>query len=216
MILYTRLWKSVGVPERLVVMEVMAAARAVMVTTSQLSVFTVGVPEEAMLVTLLVTLLLVRVCVATSPTTESEVLGKVITVASVPASSIVFEAIRVLPSAMVRVDPDAGAVRVTLFTEVGVIAPRVREMAGVVVAFATEPETPFAVVTETVVTLPLPEAPVAPVAPSAPAAPVGPVGPVTVEAAPAAPVGPVGPVGPPAGPVGPVGPVAPAVASEIS
>jgi hypothetical protein len=41
-------------------------------------------------------------------------------------------------------------------TLVGVIAPRVREIAGVVVAVATEPLTPFAVVTDTLVTVPLP------------------------------------------------------------
>ena len=42
-------------------------------------------------------------------------------------------------------------------TEVGVIAPKVKVIAGVVVAFATEPEIPFAVVTETELTLPLAE-----------------------------------------------------------
>jgi hypothetical protein len=36
----------------------------------------------------------------------------------------------------------------------GVIAPSVRVIAGVVVAVATEPLTPFAVVTETLVTVP--------------------------------------------------------------
>ena len=40
------------------------------------------------------------------------------------------------------------------FTDVGVIAPSVRLMAGVVVGFATVPLTPFAEVTETVVTVP--------------------------------------------------------------
>jgi hypothetical protein len=43
-------------------------------------------------------------------------------------------------------------------TEVGVIAPRVRVIAGVVVLVATEPETPFAVVTLTEVTVPVPAA----------------------------------------------------------
>ena len=42
----------------------------------------------------------------------------------------------------------------TEFTEVGVIAPSVKLMAGVVVGFATVPLTPFAEVTETVVTVP--------------------------------------------------------------
>ena len=40
-------------------------------------------------------------------------------------------------------------------TDVGVIAPSVRVIAGVVVAVATEPLTPLAVVTETDVTVPL-------------------------------------------------------------
>jgi len=39
-------------------------------------------------------------------------------------------------------------------TDVGVMAPSDRVMAGVVVAVATEPETPLAVTTETVVTVP--------------------------------------------------------------
>jgi hypothetical protein len=38
-------------------------------------------------------------------------------------------------------------------TLVGVIAPRVRDIAGVVVGFATLPDTPLAVVTETLVTV---------------------------------------------------------------
>lgn len=42
----------------------------------------------------------------------------------------------------------------TELTDVGVIAPRVRLIAGVVVGFVTVPLTPFAVVTETVVTVP--------------------------------------------------------------
>jgi hypothetical protein len=43
----------------------------------------------------------------------------------------------------------------TPFMLVGVIAPSVKVMAGVVVAVATEPETPFAVVTETEDTVPV-------------------------------------------------------------
>jgi hypothetical protein len=46
----------------------------------------------------------------------------------------------------------------TLLTDVGVIAPRVRLMAGVVVEVATVPDTPFAVVTDTLVTVPPPDA----------------------------------------------------------
>jgi hypothetical protein len=40
-------------------------------------------------------------------------------------------------------------------TLVGVIAPRVSVIAGVVVGFATAPDTPFAAVTETEVTVPV-------------------------------------------------------------
>ena len=49
------------------------------------------------------------------------------------------------------VDPEM----TTLFTEVGVIAPKVSVIAGVVPAVATVPDTPLAVVTETVVTVPV-------------------------------------------------------------
>ena len=49
-------------------------------------------------------------------------------------------------------EPDS----VTALTVVGVIAPSVRLIAGVVVLVATVPETPFAVVTETLVTVPEP------------------------------------------------------------
>lgn len=44
-------------------------------------------------------------------------------------------------------------------TEVGVIAPSASEIVGVVVAFATEPLTPFAVLTLTEVTVPVPPPP---------------------------------------------------------
>src|SRR3990167_9798213 len=54
---------STGVPDKLVVMEVIAAACAVIVTTSQLSVLIVGVAWEVIVVTLLVILLLVNVWV---------------------------------------------------------------------------------------------------------------------------------------------------------
>ena len=47
-------------------------------------------------------------------------------------------------------------VSVMPLTEVGVIAPNVSVIAGVVVAVATEPDTPFAVTTETEVTVPVP------------------------------------------------------------
>ena len=57
-------WKFVGVPERLVVMEVIAVARAVMECASELSVFIVGVADEVSEVTRGVIRLLVRVAVA--------------------------------------------------------------------------------------------------------------------------------------------------------
>ena len=47
---------------------------------------------------------------------------------------------------------------ITEFTDVGVIAPSVTLIAGVVVDVATVPDTPFAVVTDTLVTVPLPPA----------------------------------------------------------
>lgn len=49
-------------------------------------------------------------------------------------------------------DPDI----TTLLTDDGVMAPKDNEIAGVVVEVATVPETPFAVVTDTSVTVPVP------------------------------------------------------------
>lgn len=48
--------------------------------------------------------------------------------------------------------------RRTEFTVIGVIFPRVSVIAGVEVAFATVPDTPLAVTTDTVVTVPVPPA----------------------------------------------------------
>jgi hypothetical protein len=110
---------------------------------------------------------------------------------SVPANVSVLLTVRVfevVPPA--TVNPIAAAVRVRPLTLVGVIAPRVRLMAGVVVGVATVPETPAFGETDTIVTPP----------------PVGPVGPATVDAAPVGPVAPAAPVAPVV-PVGPVGPV---------
>ena len=76
---------------------------------------------------------------------------------SVPARVRVFDDVNVLPAAIFKVFVPF-AVTVSPFTVVGVIAPRVRVIAGVVVAVATEPETPFAVVTDTLVTVPIPAA----------------------------------------------------------
>lgn len=52
--------------------------------------------------------------------------------------------------------PVVVALRVSPLTEVGTIAPRAKDIAGVVVAVATVPETPPVVVTETEVTVPDP------------------------------------------------------------
>ena len=64
--------------------------------------------------------------------------------------------VSVTPFGMVRVPVDV--VIVSPFTVVGVIAPSVSEIAGVVVGVATVPDTPFAVVTDTLVTDPDPAA----------------------------------------------------------
>ena len=58
--------------------------------------------------------------------------------------------------AAVPVNVELPVVKVCPFTVVGVISPRVKVIAGVVVEVATEPETPFAVTTETDVTVPDP------------------------------------------------------------
>jgi hypothetical protein len=68
-----------------------------------------------------------------------------------PVFTPVMELVPVTSSVGVE-DPD----KTTPLTLVGVIAPNVIVMAGVVVAFATLPDTPFAVVTDTLVTVPLP------------------------------------------------------------
>ncbi len=56
----------------------------------------------------------------------------------------------------VRVKVPVVEVIVNPFTEVGVIAPAIIVIVGVVVALATVPEKPFAVATDTVVTVPEP------------------------------------------------------------
>jgi hypothetical protein len=76
---------------------------------------------------------------------------------SVPARVRVLDTVRVLevvPPAIVN--PVAAAVNVSPLTDVGVIAPSVRVIAGVLVAVATVPLTPLAVVTDTEVTDPPP------------------------------------------------------------
>ena len=118
---------------------------------------------------------------------------------SVPDRVNVFDMVsvfEVVPPAIEK--PLDKALKVNPLTEVGVIAPSVNVIAGVVVGSATVPEIPFAVTTETDVTLPGPDGPDGPVAPVAPLGPEGPLGPD----------GPDGPEGP-LGPLGPDGPVAP-------
>jgi len=51
--------------------------------------------------------------------------GNVIVVESVPAKVMLLLAVKVLPSAIVKVDPVAGAVNVTLLTVVAVATPKV-------------------------------------------------------------------------------------------
>ena len=81
--------------------------------------------------------------------------------ASVPAE--MFEAFVVSVKALATSAPpaplDVIAVPPPIAAEVGVMAPRVSEIAGVVVAVATVPDTPLAVVTETEVTVPDPPPP---------------------------------------------------------
>jgi hypothetical protein len=84
------------------------------------------------------------------------VVGSVTFVAPEDVSVMLFapDVARVEPLARVSV-PVVEEI-VAPFTEVGVIAPRVNVMAGVVVAVATEPDIPLAVTTETLVTVPEP------------------------------------------------------------
>ena len=59
---------------------------------------------------------------------------------SVPASVNELLAVSVLPSAMVRVEPEAGAVKATLLTDVAVATPSTGVTRVGVVARTTEPE----------------------------------------------------------------------------
>ena len=68
-----------------------------------------------------------------------------------------------VPVAIVEVNCVPEMVEVAA-TEAGVMAPRVKVMAGVVVAFATDPLTPLAVTTDAVVTVPVAEEVPAPIA----------------------------------------------------
>ena len=72
---------------------------------------------------------------------------------SIPEKVRILLAVNVFPVAIARV-PVVELI-VSPFTEVGVIAPSVRDIAGVDVFVATVPEIPLALVTETEVTVPL-------------------------------------------------------------
>lgn len=65
-----------------------------------------------------------NVCAIPRPAMVAEMPGNVMVVESVPASVRLELAVSVLPSRMVKVDPVAGAVRVTLFIVVTVATPR--------------------------------------------------------------------------------------------
>lgn len=110
---------------------------------------------------------MVNVSVVARPTIVSDA-WKVCVVPSVPANAKLLLTVSVLPSvpdsvkllvtakvlALVSVKVPVVVLTVKPFTLVGVIAPSVKVMAGVVVAVATEPDTPLAVVTDTDVTVP--------------------------------------------------------------
>lgn len=149
---------SLGVPVRFVVKEVIAAACAVRPYSSTLSVLMVGVADDVVVPTRFVMRLLVSVSVP-AMALSVPVVGSVTFVAPVLVSVIEFVAdvARVLPAPSVRVP--VPVVIVLPFTDDGVIAPNVKVIAGVVVAVATVPETPFPVVTDTDETVPVGAAP---------------------------------------------------------
>jgi hypothetical protein len=66
--------------------------------------------------------------------------GNVIVVESVPAKVMLLLAVKVLPSAIVKVDPVAGAVNVTLLTVVAVATPKVGVTNVGLVAKTADPE----------------------------------------------------------------------------
>ena len=84
----------------------------------------------------------------------ADVPGNVIVVLSVPDKVRLFEMVRTFDPVTVSVPVVVVIVRP--LTDVGAIAPAMIVMAGVVVALATVPENPFAVATDTVVTVPDP------------------------------------------------------------
>jgi hypothetical protein len=119
-----RLCPLVGVPDRFDVIDVIASASAVMVNISVVSVFMVGVAEEATVLDRFVTRLLVRVSVP-ARVARVPVVGSVIPVVAVAVRVMAYapEVINDPVSAMVRVADVVGAVIVTLFMDVAVATP---------------------------------------------------------------------------------------------
>jgi len=109
-----------------VVIDAIASPCAVMVTQSQLSVFTVGLAFDVIVVTRFVILLFVSVSV---PAIAESVLvvGRVTPVVLVAVNVMAYapDVIREEPVTSVSVADVVGAVMVTLFIEVAVAAPRV-------------------------------------------------------------------------------------------
>ena len=96
-----------------------------------------------------------KVCAASVRAIVAEVPGKVIVVPSVPSRDKLFNKVRVFEEVPPAIEkPVVWDARVRPFTDVGVIAPALMVIAGVVVALETVPENPLAVFTETEVTVP--------------------------------------------------------------
>ena len=116
----------VGVPDRLVVIDVIAAAWAVIVTASQLSVLTVGVAWEDIVVIRLVVLLFVNVSVP-AKVDKVPVVGRVTPVAPVEVRVMALAPAVISddPWTRVRVAEVAGAVIVILLYVVAVATPSV-------------------------------------------------------------------------------------------
>ena len=99
------------------VMVVVAAANLMLSATAE--------APEAMVLAGVKIFWLVKVWAVPNPATVSDAAGKVMVVASVPARVMELLTVRVLPSMMVKVDPVAGVVRVTLLMVVAVATPKV-------------------------------------------------------------------------------------------
>jgi hypothetical protein len=118
--------KFTGVPDKLLVMLVMAAARAVIVTQSALSVLMVGVAEEEMVVILAETRLLLRVSVLemvgtfTPSTAIIPAAPRVMVVSELPTSIVVMFCVPVnVLAASVLATVKAASGRVIVLAAVG-------------------------------------------------------------------------------------------------